>query len=209
MSMNRVIHLAVRRDLARLRAALDRTTEGDAMRAADLDRAFRHLDGQLTRHHEGEHDVAWPAMKALGVDPALLEALDSEHEAMGEALRESRAALAALAASPGRAEIDHALKATARLETVTCAHLDHEEAEIEPLYLKRHDDPVVVEMSKQFRRRQSIGEAGELLAWLQDGASAEHRAALRALIPAPAVAVIGGLFGRGYRRDIAPVWSAG
>ena len=47
-----------------------------------------------------------------------------------------------------------------------------------------------------------------MLAWLADGTDAETRAALGADIPTPVLLVMTRLFGRGYRRDIAPVWRA-
>ena len=61
MSMNKVIHCAVRRDLKRFRVALDAFSDGDRERAAALHRAWQNFDAQLTEHHEGEHEVAWPA----------------------------------------------------------------------------------------------------------------------------------------------------
>ena len=44
------------------------------------------------------------------------------------------------------------------------------------------------------------------LAWMQDGAGAPERAALRDNIPAPVLALVSTLFGRRYRREIAPIW---
>ena len=52
MSMNKVIHGAVRRDLDRFREALDGFGDGDHERAAALHRAWINFDAQLTEHHE-------------------------------------------------------------------------------------------------------------------------------------------------------------
>ena len=49
--MNTVIHAAVRRDIARLGHALDALPVGSRERAAELDVAWRHLDGQLKLLH--------------------------------------------------------------------------------------------------------------------------------------------------------------
>jgi hypothetical protein len=62
-------------------------------------------------------------------------------------------------------------------------------------------------MGKKFSRSQPIGKAGWFMAWLDDGATPEERAALRANVPGPVVAIIGGVFGRRYRKEIAPVWA--
>ncbi len=43
---------------------------------------------------------------------------------------------------------------------------------------------------------------------MQDGATAEERAALADNVPRPVIAVIGGVFGRRYRKEVAPVWSS-
>src|SRR5687768_10037060 len=93
MSMNKVIHSAVRRDLKRFRAALDSFQDGDRTRAAALHRAWANFDSQLTHHHEGEHEIAWPALLAVGVEPSTITQFDDEHEAMAGALAESRTAM--------------------------------------------------------------------------------------------------------------------
>ena len=93
MSMNKVIHCAFRRDLRRFRAALDEFKAGDKARAAALHTAWVNFDQQLTEHHEGEHEIAWPALKAIGVEDPLITAFDEEHEAMAAALRDAGAAM--------------------------------------------------------------------------------------------------------------------
>ena len=186
MSMNKVIHGAVRRDLARFRSALDAFRDGDRDRAAALHRAWQNFDAQLTEHHEGEHEIAFPAMRAVGIDPGTVESFDSEHEVMARNLATARAAMATL-------------------RTTTENHLAHEEAETESTFV-REDDPVIKEMGRKFGRRVGPPRAGVFFAWVQDGASAEELAALRHSVPGPVLAILGGVFGRSYRRDIAPVW---
>src|ERR1700755_2753901 len=97
MSMNKVIHGAIRRDLGRFRRALDAFEDGDRARAAALHRAWQNFDAQLTEHHEGEHEVAWPAMKAMGVAESSITTFDSEHEAMAADLAAARATMDQLA----------------------------------------------------------------------------------------------------------------
>jgi hypothetical protein len=63
------------------------------------------------------------------------------------------------------------------------------------------------EMGKKFSRRTGPAKAGIFFAWMQDGATAEERSALAANVPRPVVVVIGGIFGRRYRKDVAPVWA--
>jgi hypothetical protein len=207
MSMNKVIHCAVRRDLRRFRTALETFSDGDKARAVALHRAWRNFDTQLTDHHEGEHEIAWVALKAIGVEQTTIEAFDQEHDLMAADLATTRAAMEKLAGSASKADADAAGAAMAKLETTTNAHLDHEEETSEPLYAKEHDHPAIKEMGKKFSRRNKIGAAGTFFAWVQDGATAEEQAALRGSVPGPVLAIIGGLFGRGYRKEVAPVWA--
>jgi hemerythrin-like domain-containing protein len=205
--MNKVIHYAVRRDLRRFRAALDAFPDGDQARAAALHTAWVNFDTQLTEHHEGEHEVAWPALKAIGVPDTSITTFDAEHEAMAAALASAGQAMDTLARTPTAANAQAATAAMAALDQATTTHLDHEEREIEQLLHDKEEDPAVKQMGKQFSRRSSLPVAGTFFAWMEDGASPEERAALRQSVPGPVIAIIGGIFGRRYRREVAPVWA--
>jgi len=208
MSMNKVIHCAVRRDLRRFRTALERFPAGDTSRAAALHTAWVNFDQQLTEHHEGEHEIAWPALKAIGVSDAAITTFDAEHETMAAALKTAGEAMGRLAGSASAADAQAAVAAMAALEQATTTHLDHEEREIEQLLLDKEDDPAVKAMGKQFSRRSSLPVAGTFFAWMDDGASADEKAALRQSVPGPVLMIIGGLFGRRYRKEVAPVWAS-
>ena len=87
-------------------------------------------------------------------------------------------------------------------------HLDHEEQQIEPVYLEQHDSPAIKEMGKQFAKA-GPSKAGPFMAWIsrrrlpRDAAGAHGRTC-----PRPVVAVMAGVFGRSYRKNVAPVWKA-
>src|SRR4051812_31703592 len=95
MSMNTVIHRAFRRDLRRFVDALTVFADGDHTRATQLGKAWDNFDAQLTDHHEGEHDIAWPAMESIGVSKDVLAVFDTEHAQMATALASTRDAMAA------------------------------------------------------------------------------------------------------------------
>ena len=206
MSMNKVIHGAFRRDLDRFITALDSFQAGDQRRADELNTAWANFDDQLTHHHKGEHETAWPALQQVGVSPDLLLTMDAEHDTMTQALDATRVAMAELDRTPGREQADRARAAFEQLRTVTVAHLDHEEAEIEQVYLENKDHPAIVEMAKKFSK-VSPARGGRFIAWLLDGASPDERAALSHALPGPVLMVLNGIFGRGYRKNVAPVWS--
>ena len=84
--------------------------------------------------------------------------------------------------------------------------LRREEAEIEQVYLDNEDHPAIVEMGKAFAK-VSPARGGRFLAWLLDGASPDQRAAISDSVPGPVLKVFNGIFGRGYRKNVAPVWT--
>jgi len=207
MSMNKAIHGAVRRDLDRFIAALSGFPPGDLTRAQQLGTAWENFDDQLTHHQEGEHTTAWSALQSIGVSKELLATMDAEHESMAAALDATRTAMGALVQTAGAEEAKAALVAFETLRGVTVAHLDHEEAEIEDVYLTKRDTPELKAMGKAFAK-VSPARGGRFFAWLLDGASPEERAAVTRDVPGPVLAIIGGIFGRAYRKNVAPAWSA-
>lgn len=84
---------------------------------------------------------------------------------------------------------------------------EHFEAQLtEPALCENEGHPALKEMGRKFSRRSGPAKAGAYFAWLQDGGTAEEEASLRAPVPGPVVAVLTGALGRGYRRNVAPVW---
>ena len=206
MSMNKAIHRAFRRDLDRFITALSAFPSGDLTRARQLGTAWANFDHQLTYHHEGEHTIAWPALLSVGVSKELLATMDAEHETMAAALADTRTAMGALTSTAGAEESKTALAAFQKLKQVTVEHLDHKESEIEEVYLATRDTAELKAMGKAFGK-VSPARGGLFFAWLLDGASPEERDAVTREVPGPVVTIISGIFGRGYRRDVAPVWN--
>ena len=205
MSMNRVIHAAVRRDLDRLSTALDRFPAGDRRRAQALDRAFANLRRELTQHHEGEDTHIFPMLTTFGVDPALLSAMESEHSAMAEALAGTSTAMTTLAASGSASDAAQAGASLVRTQAVVEQHLSHEERDLEPQLALHLESPEWKAVEKKLRS-QPPGVAGRFFAWLTDGMSPEHRTFLKQTVPTPVVVVLAKTFGRRYNRDVAPTW---
>ncbi|MDQ1539008.1 MAG: hypothetical protein QOE58_3401 [Actinomycetota bacterium] len=205
MSMNKAIHGAFRRDLTRFVGALSSFPPGDVHRGSQLATAWANFDDQLTRHHTGEHDIAWPALASVGVSQSLLDTMDAEHETMAVALAVVRAAVPGLKRTASNEDVSHTRKAFERLQEVTLAHFEHEEAELEPVYAEKRDLPEIKAMGRAFGK-VGPAEGGRFFAWVSDGASPQEKAALTREIPGPVLAIIGGIFGRGYRKNIAPIW---
>jgi hemerythrin-like domain-containing protein len=207
MSMNRAIHGAFRRDLGRLDAALAAFPAGDAKRAGQLRTAWRYFHSELTRHHHGEHDIAWPALRQIGVPDELLAQMDAEHDKLAAALAAADKAMSALAADPTAANATAAGEAVATLRTVADEHMTHEEAELEPVYAAKKEAPEIKEMGRKFSRGNPL-VTGMFLAWVQNGASEEELAGLRDNVPGPVLSIFGRVVGMPYHRRIAPVWKS-
>ena len=205
MSMNKAIHGAVRRDLRRFVDALAAFPPGDTGRAKQLHTAWTNFADQLHHHHTDEHAIAWPALVAVGVPRDVISTMDEEHDAMAAALDEAGTAMERLSRAPNVGESRAALAAVKQLQAVTVAHLDHEEAEIEPVLLAKHDTPEMKAMGREFGKVSPV-RGGRFFAWVLDGASPQEQAAIRGEVPGPVLAIIGGVFGLGYRRRVAPAW---
>jgi hypothetical protein len=208
MSMNRVIHAALRRTLDRFSDALTSFPDGDAARARELATAWHFFYGQFTVHHTGEHAIAWPALREVGVSGELLDQLDAEHDKIASGLTAAGQAISTLVATPTAASAAAAHERINELSAVAADHLKHEEAELEPVFWDKRGTPQMKEMGKKFSRDVGMAQAGSFFAWLQDGATQEENAALRANVPAPVVTILTAVRGGKYRHTIAPVWRA-
>jgi hemerythrin-like domain-containing protein len=204
ITMNKVIHGAVRRDLARLDDALASFPADDRTRAVKLGTAWKYLFQELDHHHRGEHEIAWPALRSVGVEQSLLDQMDAEHERLADALAAVDRAFAALDRDASASAVAEARAAVAALRQVAEEHLQHEERDVEPVYWDKRETPEIKAMGRKFARRNPV-RSGDFFAWIQNGATAEERAALRESVPPPVIAVFG-LLGQRYRRIVAPVW---
>jgi hypothetical protein len=205
LSMNQVIHAAVRRDVARTEQALRALPAGDVVRARQVRTAWHNLVRELTHHHEAEDAIAWPFLASRGFDAALLEEMEAEHVAMKHALASSSSAIDAVVAAPTEATASAAADEVARASEVINGHLDHEEADVEGIMGDLEDDPEWKKAAGRMRPA-SIVDAANALAWMQDGAGERERSSLRATIPGPVVTLLTLLLARRYRREVAPVW---
>ena len=205
ITMNKVIHGAIRRDLARLLDALAEFPDGNKARAANLHTAWKYFYGELDHHHHGEHDIAWPALLAVGVQQDLLDQMDAEHDKLADALVAADLAFSTLEREPSLPNATAARSAVTVLRDIAEAHLQHEEAEVEPVYYDKRDTAEIKAMGRKFSKR-NVFKSGDFFAWLQNGATAEEMTALRDTVPGPVVAIFGTVFGRRYKRKVAPVW---
>lgn len=206
MSMNTIIHAAVRRDFARLEDALGRPDAIESRRADDLGRAFDHLHDQLHHHHTQEEKYVLPTLSALGVSADVGGWVTSEHEDMVAALDLAETAMAEYRGDPNDRTLNAARSAVGHAAQVTDTHLVHEEAEVEPIVAGLHDTAEWKAAEKQLRK-MSPSVTGHFMAWLNDGLDPTAKAALDQEVPRPVQALFITLFGRRYRREVASIWA--
>ena len=205
MTMNRVIHAAVRRDLARLESALDAAPDGDRARAAQLEAAYANMHDQLKHHHLGEDTHVFPFLARVEGASELVEVMEAEHQAMAAALAEASTAMTTYASTASAVDAYAARDAIVRAHEVVERHLHHEEAELEPLMLPHRESPDWKAVEKRLRP-ESLADSGRWMAWIQDGMPDEERAFFRSTIPAPVTFLLTKVAGRSYHRDVAPAW---
>ena len=205
LSMNRIIHAAVRRDVTRTEQALRTMADGDRARAEQVRTAWRNLVRELTHHHEAEDSIAWPFLAGRGFDPDVLAAMEEEHVAMKQALASSSAAIDGVVTTPTATAAVAAADEVARARVVIDGHLAHEEGDVEAVMGGLDDDPEWRAAAAKMRPA-SIVDAANALAWMQDGAGERERSSLRATIPGPVVSLLTLLLARRYNREVAPVW---
>src|SRR5680860_228031 len=84
---------------------------------------------------------------------------------------------------------------------------DHEGQALEPVYLQSQDSAPIKAMGRQFAKVSPL-RGGQFFAWLTDGASQQEKEAIGATVPGPVLAIMVGLFGRCYRKRVAPAWQS-
>lgn len=205
LTMNTVIHAAIRRDVARFDAALAAFPAGSQQRAGELFRAWKNFAFQIHKHHEDEETIFWPAFRALGADESLVTDLDGEHERMQGALTVADAVMQEFRNAPTAANAEAVRAAIAALSAVLNEHFTHEERDLEPFAADHRHSPEIRQAQSTVRKAHK-GVAGTFAAWLLDGADDDAKARIRKEIPPPALFVLTRIPGRHYTRDIAPVW---
>jgi hypothetical protein len=206
LSLNTVIHAAVRRDVRRFQAALDAFPVGSKERAADLKRAWENLDKQLYHHHHGEETIFWPALKELGADLSLVSDLDGEHQRLADAMTGVRTAMTTFADDPAAGQLAALKSAFTELSSVIETHFSHEERDLEPMAANVSGTPQWQKAQRDIRRTMSPPEVGTYFAWLQDDADPDALDYMRHEFPRPFLIVATALLGRNYRHQVASVW---
>lgn len=205
-TMMGIVHDALRRDLERLRAALDVEPPVDRRRAlaAHVGWMMRFLEA----HHSGEDAGLYPAVRAADPEAGgLLDAMDAEHRAIHPAM-ETVETCAALWGESGEGRTA-LLTAIDDLADVLLPHLDREEAEAMPLVSATLTQRQWTEWDQRYNiAPKSLAALGEEGNWVLDGLDGERRQVVLGLVPLVPRLIVLYVFGPRYRRRARARWGS-
>jgi hemerythrin-like domain-containing protein len=205
-SMMGIVHRALRRDLARARAALTADwPPADDQRMA-IAAHLGWLMQFLHRHHEAEDEGLYPLVRRRSpAAAAMLDVMDADHHAIGPAM----AGLEAAAAEYGRSASGRAAVLTAldRLDEVLLPHLRREEDEMMPLVSAAITEAEQQKVEQTYNIKPlSPMELADTGLWILDGLEGEERAKVVGLVPAVPRFIITRLLAGRYRRAAFRRW---
>lgn len=170
------IHRAVRRDTARLAAAL---ADGHEVPLEAVRAYWKVTAAQLHHHHEFEDTVVWPLLgQRLGDRVEVLLARNAqEHQLMSAAMDEFDTALTSSTTTVGAAR-----EALERMRAAVETHLAHEEADVLPLGAEAFTSEDIA----YFRAEDAKTNVPDVfLPWVLDDAPEPDVAFFTSTMPAP------------------------
>jgi len=205
VTMMYLLHDAMRRDLDRIQAGLDRLAvhPQEPLRAA-TGRCWAEFAVNLHHHHTSEDTRVWPVLRdRFPAAGALLATMEAEHAAVDPAMKDADAAVRA--ATTGNADQAHTARAAVqRLRHVLLPHLEHEEREALPIIAAHLAGPWEA-FEKRQQREAGLTGLTRFLPWALDDADPQRAAWLRARLPAPIRFAVMQVFLPRRRRTLAPL----
>jgi Hemerythrin HHE cation binding domain len=196
-------HEAFRRDLVRLAraaaaAAAGNEARSDATPPGALLAGWETFKRQLHLHHTAEDTVIWPVLRERLAHSeyaqSVLEAMEAEHATIDPLL----GAVDDAFGEPGRT--GRVAEATEALTVALTGHLAHEERDGLPLIGVGMSAPEWRAVGFKIARQAGPSKAGEMFAWLADGAAPDATTAVIGTLPGPARLIYRAIWRPRYRR---------
>jgi Hemerythrin HHE cation binding domain len=180
-----VVHRAMRRDGARLAAALDGLGEGDTARARSLRRWYGGYHGELHGHHALEDHLWFPVLaERVPTFAEHTDRIEREHHLLDDALRGVETALDRLVDSEAtRAARQDAHDAACELSSLLDLHLGFEDADILPLYVRHFSEDEYAEVEREARRMIEARRLPFAVPWLLGATTPAERTRLLGQAP--------------------------
>jgi hemerythrin-like domain-containing protein len=211
--MMRIVHDALRRDLARARAALARPEGAGLTQRRAIGEHLNWMMRFLHAHHVAEDEGLYALVReradgagdALAID--VLDRMAGDHEAIAPAVAAVETAATALTANPSDDTTRQAVVALDALAVVLLPHLQAEEDDAMPIASRLISAAEWQAVEKKHNLDpKSMSDLGFEGHWLIDGATEADRATVVGLVPPiPRFILLHG-FARRYRRHAATCW---
>lgn len=178
-AMNSNIHAALKREVARLRDALDRLDLADAGQRGGYARRYGFFSDTLHHHHHGEDEFLFPKVRPR-VQPeeaVILDAMAAEHHTLQSSLSRLDEDFAKLGESSDKVRFrEHFDELLAVLE----GHCTHEERDGVPVIARY----ITEEDMKPFHQYNRTNPNGAMvLAWVCDGATRQQAESTWSMMP--------------------------
>ena len=175
-NMMRIVHQALRRDLARAQTALN---SSQAPLPAQRTAIARHVEWMMSflhAHHRSEDEGLYPLVRNRAPGAAeLLDAMDAEHRAVASAIAEIEDAARSLSNVDDR-DVERLARALAGLSRVLLPHLEHEEDVTMPVVSSVVNESEWRDLEQRYNvKGKSFTQLGYEGHWLIDDASTEDR----------------------------------
>jgi hypothetical protein len=213
-TMMRIVHDALRRDLARAEVALSEPTGASWGRRRAVGAHLSWMMRFLHAHHAAEDDGLYPLVRERAGDDAValgvLDRMDREHQTIATAVTAVEAAAATLMADGSDDATRQTIAALHTLAAVLLPHLQAEEDDAMPmtsrLITAAEWDAIEKKHNLDPKSMSDLGFEGH---WLIDSASDADRATVTGLVPPiPRFILLHG-FARRYRRHAQTCWGEG
>jgi uncharacterized protein YndB with AHSA1/START domain len=201
-----VVHNALRRDLARTRAALTGPMPPHDEQRVAIGEHLLWMMGFLHNHHSSEDATIYPAVRERDASAAaLLDQMHADHQSVVPAIAQLEAAAKAYIASPDAT--DDVIAALDAIEAVLLPHLEREEIEMMPIVARnitqREWDDWEQEYNVKPLDKKTLAMTG---LWLIDGCDAADTALITALVPPLPRWIITHVVVRTYRKQAFRRW---
>ncbi len=189
LTMYRLIHRGMRADTARLTAVVTGLSEADRLRRMPaVTRWYEGFLQEFELHHSAEDEIFFPALaERVPVFADQLARLDAEHHALEAALLAVGEALGQLADADVawqsvRADAVDALRVA---ETELTLHLDNEDADVLPLFVRHMSLIEYEEIGERALKRVAPKHLLFSVPWVMRQATEEESRKIRAGAPLP------------------------
>jgi hypothetical protein len=189
LTLYKLIHRGMRADTARMAAAVTRMTEADrATRVPALRRWYHGFLGEFEMHHTVEDEIFFPALAdRVPVFADQIDRLEAEHHRLEAALDAVGEALGKLAdpnVAWGSVRSD-AVDALAGADNELTMHLDFEDADVLPLFVRHMSVLEYEDLGERAEKRTGLSHLTFSVPWVVSQTTPEEKAGLLAAAALP------------------------